>query len=107
MNPGALDQRIIIQQETRTADTYGGAAIAWTALATVWAEVRPLSGRERADLAAVEAPASYRFTIRRRADLTEAMRLSWNGGIYNIRFIADRGGRSLYMAIEAERGVAQ
>lgn len=107
MNPGTLDQRVTIQQEARTADAYGGAALAWTDLATVWAGVRPLAGRERADMAAVEAPANYRFTIRRRGDVTEKMRLAWNGGTYNIRFIADPGTRGLYMTIEAERGAAQ
>jgi SPP1 family predicted phage head-tail adaptor len=106
MNPGTLDQRITIEQETRAADAYGGAVTAWTTLATTWAAVKPLSGRERADMAAIEAPASYRFTIRRRADVTDAMRLGWNGAVYNIRFIADPGARALYMTIDAERGVA-
>ncbi len=103
---GTLDQRVTIQRETRTADTYGGAALAWVEVATVWASVRPLSGRERADFGKVEAPANYRFTIRRRADVTDAMRITWNGASYNIRFVSDPGPRSLYMAIEAERGVA-
>jgi SPP1 family predicted phage head-tail adaptor len=106
-NPSTLDQRITIQQETRTTDAYGGATSAWTDLATVWAGARPLSGRERADFAAVEAPATYRFTIRRRSDLTDAMRISWNSQVFNIRFISDPGSRALYMSIDAERGVAQ
>lgn len=107
MNPGTLDQQIIIQQETRTADSYGGAASAWSALATVWANVRPISARRVTDNAAPEEPATYRFTIRRRSDVTDTMRVSWNGGIYNIRFVADPGPRSLYMTIDAERGIAQ
>lgn len=106
-NPGTLDQRITLQQETRTEDDYGGAASVWSALATTWAAVKPIQGRERSEVAAVEAPALYRFTIRRRADVTDTMRIGWNGQIFNIRFIADPGGRSLYMNIEAERGVAQ
>ncbi len=103
---GTLDQRVIIQREARTADDYGGAALAWVNVATVWASVRPLSGRERADFGEVEAPANYRFTIRRRGDVTAAMRITWNGAAYNIRFVSDPGARSLYMALEAERGVA-
>lgn len=103
---GTLDQRITIQREARTADDYGGAALAWVNVATVWANVRPLSGRERADFGEVEAPANYRFTIRRRGDVTAAMRITWAGAAYNIRFVSDPGARSLYMALEAERGVA-
>jgi SPP1 family predicted phage head-tail adaptor len=107
MNPGTLDQRVVIQSETRTADDYGGAATTWGTFATVWAGVRPTSGRERAEMGLVEAPALYRFTLRRRDDITEAMRLSWNGQTWNIRFIGDPGSRSLYMTIDAERGVGQ
>lgn len=107
LNPGTLDQRVIIQEETLTTDAYGGATSAWSTLATVWAAVKPLSGRERSDVAAVEAPALYRFTIRRRSDVLDTMRLSWNGQTWNIRFIADPGSRSLYMTLDAERSAAQ
>ena len=101
------DQRITIEQETRTADAYGGAATAWTTLATTWAAVKPLSARRATDNAAPEEPASYRFTLRRRADVTDTMRIAWNGQTFNIRFVADPGARGLYMTIDAERGVAQ
>lgn len=107
MNPGQLDQRITLQQETRVADDQGGAVSTWATLDTVWAEVRPLTGRERAEMASVQAPATYRFRIRRRSDVTDTMRIGWNSGTYNIRFIADGGARELYMTIDAERGVAQ
>lgn len=106
MTIGTLDNRITIQSETRTADDYGGAALAWTDVATVWANVRPLTGREHGNMGAVEAPAVYRFTIRRRGGLTEGMRISWNSQAFNVRVIADPGARALYMTIDAERGVA-
>lgn len=106
IQPGALDQRITIEQPTNGQDSNGSTTRSWSALATVWARVLPLSGRERAMLAEVEAPASYRFTIRRRGDLADDMRITWNGATYNIRFIADPGGRDLYISIDAERGVA-
>lgn len=107
MNPGTLDQQITIQQETRVADSYGGAASTWGTLATVWANVRPLSARRATDNAALEEPATYRFTVRRRADVTDTMRISWNSQTYNIRFVADPGPRALYMTLDAERGIAQ
>jgi SPP1 family predicted phage head-tail adaptor len=107
MNPGTLDQRITIQQENRTADAYGGATSTWGTLAEVWANVKPLNFRRVTDNAAPEEPALYRFTLRRRGDVADTMRISWNSGLYNIRFVADPGPRSLYMTIDAERGIAQ
>lgn len=106
MQPGELDQRILIQFEVRTPDNYGGAALAWKALAKVWAKVRPVSGRERLAGGTIAAPALYRFTIRRRADVTEGMRIMWNGKPFNIRFIGDAGTRDAFMSLEAEAGVA-
>jgi SPP1 family predicted phage head-tail adaptor len=106
VTPGALDQRVRLETQSLAADGYGGAALTWSLLAEVWALARPLSGRERAEAATIEAPAMYRFTIRRRADLTEGMRVVWNGQAFNVRFIADGGPRDLYMTLDAERGVA-
>jgi SPP1 family predicted phage head-tail adaptor len=107
MNPGTLDQQITIQSETRTPDDYGGAVSTWGTLATVWAGVRPLSGRRNTDNAAIEEPGMYRFTIRRRSDVADTMRISWNSQTFNIRFVGDPGPRALYMTLDAERGVAQ
>lgn len=106
INPGDLDQRVRIETQSNASDGYGGSVLTWTLLAEVWARVRPVSGRERAEAAAVEAPALYRVVIRRRSDLTEGMRVVWNGQAFNLRFIADGGGREPYMTLDAERGVA-
>lgn len=106
MNPGALDQRVRIETQVATADGYGGTSLAWSLVAEVWAMVRPVSGRERVAAAAIEAPAMYRFTLRRRTGLTEALRVVWNGQAYNVRFIADAGPRAAYVTLDADRGVA-
>lgn len=105
INPGDLDQRVRLETQATAGDGYGGGALTWTLLAEVWARVRPVSGRERAEAAAIEAPALYRFVIRRRAGLVEGMRVVWNGQAFNLRFIADGGSRDLYMTLDAERGV--
>ncbi len=106
MTPGALDQRIRIEAQTTAADGYGGTTLAWSLVAEVWAMVRPVSGRERVAAAEIEAPAMYRFTIRRLSGLGEALRVVWNGQAYNVRFIADLGPRAMYVTLDAERGVA-
>jgi SPP1 family predicted phage head-tail adaptor len=106
MRPGDLSERVTFESYAETADGMGGQAVAWSTFATVWAKVRPISGRERAQAGGLEAPANYEFTIRRRADLTESMRLTWRGETYNVRFIAVPPAGDLYMRIEAERDVA-
>lgn len=105
MDPGDLDQRITIAREVQTAAGGGGFDSTWTTVAETWARVKPVQGRERSEAGGTNAPAMYRFRMRRRGDLVEGMRITWNTHQFNIRFIADPGGRELYMAVDAETGV--
>lgn len=108
-NAGALDERITITREALTPDEIGGAVPSWSHVATVWAKVAPLSGRERDMANQTESPRNYRFTVRRSAQsaaFTTKDRLTWRGKVMNIRFIADAGPRGEYMTIDAEDGVA-
>ena len=106
MQPGQLDERVTIQSQVRVADAGGGYAESWQDVATVWARVRPLSGRERDMGEQLESPRDYRVTIRRRSDVTTAHRLVWRGAALNVRFVADAGPRPLYMDLDCQRGVA-
>ena len=71
-----------------------------------YAHITPISGRERNQSSQTEASADYRFTIRRQSGLVEDDVIVWDGRDFNIRFISDFGPRSLYMTLDAERGVA-
>jgi SPP1 family predicted phage head-tail adaptor len=106
-NVGELDKRITIRRETRTADRIGGYDITLSTVATVWAHVRPKAGTESIRADRVEAKNMVLFVIRWRDDVLESDRITWDGVDYNIRAILRRGGRKLYLEIEAERGAAQ
>lgn len=101
---GELSERVTLQTKTRTRDDMGGYAETWTSVATCWALVRPMSGKERALAAQQQASVNYKVVVRYRA-VTTAQRLLWRGTPLNIRFIADRGPRSEFLEIEAEAGV--
>lgn len=103
---GQLDQRVTIQHRSRVKDGGGGSVETWVPLATVWAEQWPVGGRERAEAHQVQAAATVRFRVRRRADLTTDMRVTWNGRAYNVRHVADAGAREPFMVLDCESGVA-
>lgn len=63
-----------------------------------------MSGRERFHADQTQPTANYMVTIRNRRDLTESDYIVWRGGEMNIRFIRDRGSRSLWLELECERG---
>jgi SPP1 family predicted phage head-tail adaptor len=103
---GLLDQRIELQARTRTADGYGGANVAWSTYATVWAMVRPMTGRERENAQRAEGTSNYLVVIRARSDVDETHRILWRGRYMNIRFPKNAGPRPLFMELEAELGLS-
>jgi SPP1 family predicted phage head-tail adaptor len=105
--PGDLTETIRIETETRTADGAGGATRAWTLVAIVAAAAQPIAATEREDRGAVRGFGQTRFTIYRRADLAETMRIVWGAVTYHIAAIDPDANDPLFMVLLAERGVAE
>lgn len=74
MNAGELRQRVTIQEPNDTRDALGGLVAGWSDVATVWAKVEPVSGREIVEADAVEARITHRVVIRWRDGLRTDMR---------------------------------
>lgn len=106
LDPGEMDQRISFITDTRVSDGMGGFTKTPSTVATVWAKVKSGSGNERFEFDTINATALYRFFTHYRDDITESMRIDWEGVEYNIRAIPAEGGRKLYSEFVAERGVA-
>lgn len=104
---GELDQRVTVMRLTNTPDGYGGFATTWSKAGEYWAHVRPQSGREQVDFERIQGTANYLFVFRNGVDLRDADRLDWQGEQFNIRFRKQPKTRSMYVEVEAERGVAQ
>lgn len=90
---GRLDRRITIEQPTASQDAYGEPVESWGALATVWAQVQPLRGEERFEAQQVGAERTVRFRIRYRSDVTEQMRVVYDGDVYDITAVLELGRR--------------
>jgi SPP1 family predicted phage head-tail adaptor len=105
---GELDQRITVERKERTPDGGGGFVETWTAQATIWALVRPMSGRERAHAQQTQSGGNYLVVVRRGIEIDEACRIIWSAEPdrpLNVRFVKRRGSRAAYLEIEAEMGV--
>lgn len=106
--PGELDQLVTFQRATEVSDGMGGQTLTWNAIASdVWAKVRPLSGNEQERFDQLNATAMATFVVRYRSDIEHGDRIVWNGENYNIRYIPPVSSREMYLAISAEKGVAQ
>lgn len=96
MRAGALDQRITLAAKSVVRDAHGGETITWVDQATVWAEAKPLTGREYFAASQEQSEISVRFRLRYRADLaiTPAWRITWGGIAYDILDVINvRGAR--------------
>jgi SPP1 family predicted phage head-tail adaptor len=101
---GKLRKQVALQQEQKTPDGAGGYALAWTTLATVWADIIPQSGKEVFASGPLEGHVTHKITMRWRADLapTTAMRLMIGARAFNIRSVInkDEGNRWIVLLVE-------
>lgn len=88
---GRLDKRVTIQRRSATKDSYGQELNSWTTIAQVWAQVKPLGGKERMRNAAmvVESILTHTVTVRYSDTLmppleADAWRILYGSRIFNI-----------------------
>lgn len=74
MQAGKLRQRVTLQQVTRVPNQYGEMVETWADVATLYAAVEPLRGREFFDAEQVQADISHRVRIRYYPGVDSMMR---------------------------------
>ena len=108
MRAGMLRKQIAVQAEQPTTDGAGGYALAWVALATVWGEIEPVSGRQVYADGHIEGHVTHRVVVRWRSDVTITvdMRLVYNGRMFNILSVINDGERNHQVTLLVEEGGA-
>ena len=87
-----LKHQLILQERSTTADAIGGHRRDWVDVATLWAEITPISGRETFAYNQQTNRQRYRITLRYRNDIKPHMRLNDLAGnrIFDIRSVINR-----------------
>ena len=88
---GKLDQRVTIQQKSATRAANGEEFITWSDVATVWAAVLPIRGREFFAAAQMQDSVDYRVNIRYRTGVVREMRLLWRSSPLDIVSVIENG----------------
>jgi SPP1 family predicted phage head-tail adaptor len=98
---GTKKRRLTLESPSETG---GDAAVTWTTVATVWAEMLGLGGTE---LSGIEATVDYRFKIWYRNDINPRWRLGLVGTTRKLQIISafDPDGRSYELLIVARETV--
>lgn len=90
MNAGRLDRRVTIERRAAGVSEYGHPADdAWEVLATVWANIKPIGGRERMRGESLESTLTHTVGIRYNAalaqpTLADAWRIKYGERLLNI-----------------------
>lgn len=89
MEPGLLNRKVSIRQRGSTQDALGQPIETWTEVLATWANIRQRTGAEmlRADRDVSIVQTSIR--IRRRTDVTAAMRVYHGATVYEIKAVLD------------------
>lgn len=102
MLAGKLRQRVTIQAPTRTRNERGAEVLAWSDVATVWAEVRTPYGRERTANEQTVAVLTHVVTMRFRSDVTPSHRLRWGSRTFALLATPDPDNRRRVMVCQCQ-----
>ncbi|MHC0053109.1 head-tail adaptor protein [Actibacterium sp. D379-3] len=102
-----LTRRLVLEQPQRLADGAGGYTDAWVPLGTLWAEVRPGTGRERAGEFTTLSRIPYRITVRGAPvgvmfRPKPEQRFREGARIFRILAVTERDARGAYLTCFAE-----
>lgn len=104
MRAGDLRHSVTIQQASESNDGRGGVSYSWSTYTTAWADIRPVTGRERLLAQQVEeAEGDYKIRIRYQPGITPEMRVLWGSRVFAINAVlnvTERDRELLLMAKE-------
>jgi SPP1 family predicted phage head-tail adaptor len=104
---GLLNNRITIRRPVEIDNGKGGYDTDWLPVATLWAEVRGLDGREVMIAQVLNGISAYRIRIRWRRGIEPNDQLRYDGKDLNIRSVSDPDGRRDWLVIIADTGSAR
>lgn len=77
MRAGRLSRRVTLQSRVETQGSTGEVTWTWADVATVWAAIEPISGREYFSAQQVQSSTDTRIRIRYRHGVTSKMRVAY------------------------------
>lgn len=93
IDPGKMRHRITFQSFSNAVDDYGdpqyGDDSQWTDVATVWAAIDPVSGKEFYAAQQSQSEVTHKVRCRYRAGLATAMRIKYGSRLFRILSIID------------------
>jgi SPP1 family predicted phage head-tail adaptor len=106
---GSLRERITVRRQANVKNaSTGGLTRTWKTVASMWAEVRSINGREAVIGSVLQGESVFQIVVRHRTDLKASDQVLWNGRELNITAPPeDREGRRRWTVIIASTEAQQ
>jgi len=102
---GRLNKQITIQQVTETKNSFGEVSEAWSTYNTVWAEIKPISGKEYFNAESVQSEVTHKIKTRYLSGITTKMRISYDSRVFDIETVINIDERSRYIEMMCTENV--
>jgi len=106
-----FQRKLMLERPVRTADGAGGFDVTWEVLGTLWADMRPKTGREPIVSAQSSTRQPWAISVRgapagspRRPNPSQRFREG--ARVFNILSVAESDPKGRYLLIQAEEGAA-
>lgn len=103
---GKLDRRITLKQQSNSLDEFGQKLDQWSDIVTIWANITPDKGGEKALSGEIRASDVNKFKIRYSsviASISPTWRISYQGKEYEISQINEIGRKEGFEIIASAR----
>ena len=85
LRAGQLNRRITLQRQSNVQDSYGGPVRTWLNVATVWADIQPLTGRELESAQRMASEVSHQIVVRYQAIFADTRQVAGYRALYRSR----------------------
>ncbi|MFC1121884.1 phage head closure protein [Pasteurella multocida] len=99
MNIGKLRHRITLQKQVNTLNEYGASVTEWHDVKTIWAEVRPLAGREYFSAQQVQSEVTTQIFIRYLPEILPTMRVKFGERFFEIVSVINANEQNIYLQL--------
>ena len=111
MRAGSLRHRITIQRRSTAKDELGQPSLDWSDLCDVWADIQPMSARERMVAAANQSELTHLVEIRWQAQFSDprkmaTMRIKYGVRTLNIQGSIDPDERHKSLELSCNEGIS-
>lgn len=106
MRAGRLRHRVTIESRSSSLDAAGQQLRSWSTFGTVYAGIRPLSGREGVLAEAVQSAVTHEVTIRYLSGVNATMRVNFGGRYFAIHAVRNTDERNREMVLDCVEGLA-